>query len=79
MATPELSSKPPDKASALCAADWVLRRCSSQLCPYMSMGCDPLTASMLQRLHDQCVVMLAQDSFYRDLTEHERQNLDSKE
>ena len=25
----------------------------------------------MQRLHDQCVVMLAQDSFYRGLTQEE--------
>ncbi|KAL3148876.1 hypothetical protein ABBQ32_001746 [Trebouxia sp. C0010 RCD-2024] len=29
---------------------------------------------IMQRLHDQCVVMLSQDSFYRGLTEHEHQN-----
>ena len=29
---------------------------------------------IMQRLHDQCVVMLSQDSFYRGLTEHEHHN-----
>lgn len=32
----------------------------------------------MQRLHDQCVVMLSQDSFYRGLTEHEHQNAHSE-
>ena len=30
---------------------------------------------IMQRLHDQCVVMLSQDCFYRGLTEQERQNV----
>eukprot|EP00803_Ostreobium_quekettii_P006270 evm.model.scf_174.2 EVM.evm.TU.scf_174.2 scf_174:14495-25490(+) len=30
---------------------------------------------ILQRLHDQCVVILPQDSFYRDLTEEELRNV----
>lgn len=29
---------------------------------------------IMQRLHDQCVVMLSQDSFYRGLTEEEHDN-----
>lgn len=29
---------------------------------------------IMQRLHDQCVVMLSQDSFYRGLTEEEHHN-----
>ena len=33
---------------------------------------------IMQRLHDQCVVMLSQDSFYRGLTEEEHQNAHSK-
>lgn len=33
---------------------------------------------IMQRLHDQCVVMLSQDSFYRGLTEHEHQNAHSE-
>ena len=28
----------------------------------------------MQRLHDQCVVMLSQDSFYRQLTPEESRN-----
>lgn len=30
---------------------------------------------IMQRLHDQCVVMLSQDSFYRGLTEEELQHV----
>ena len=30
---------------------------------------------IMQRLHDQCVVMLSQDCFYRGLTEQERKNV----
>ena len=33
---------------------------------------------IMQRLHDQCVVMLSQDSFYRGLTEQEHQNAHSE-
>lgn len=33
---------------------------------------------IMQRLHDQCVVMLSQDSFYRGLTEDEHHNAHSK-
>ena len=33
---------------------------------------------IMQRLHDQCVVMLSQDSFYRGLTEEEHQNAHSE-
>ena len=29
---------------------------------------------IMQRLHDQCVVMLSQDSFYRGLTPEESRN-----
>ena len=29
----------------------------------------------MQRLHDQCVVMLSQDSFYRGLTPEECKNI----
>lgn len=32
---------------------------------------------IMQRLHDQCVVMLSQDSFYRGLTEDEHENAHS--
>ena len=31
--------------------------------------------SIMQRLHDQCVVMLSQDSFYRGLTDAEIANV----
>ncbi len=31
--------------------------------------------SIMQRLHDQCVVMLSQDSFYRGLTNAEIANV----
>ena len=31
--------------------------------------------NIMQRLHDQCVVMLSQDSFYRGLTEEEKANV----
>ncbi len=30
---------------------------------------------IMQRLHDQCVVMLSQDSFYRGLTPEEHDNV----
>lgn len=33
---------------------------------------------IMQRLHDQCVVMLSQDSFYRGLTEEEHHNAHCK-
>lgn len=33
---------------------------------------------IMQRLHDQCVVMLSQDSFYRGLTEEEHDNAHCK-
>ncbi|EFJ49721.1 hypothetical protein VOLCADRAFT_104172 [Volvox carteri f. nagariensis] len=33
--------------------------------------------TIMQRLHDSCVVMLSQDSFYRCLTEAERENVTS--
>lgn len=33
---------------------------------------------IMQRLHDQCVVMLSQDSFYRCLTEEEKKNVKGK-
>ena len=33
--------------------------------------------SIMQRLHDQCVVMLSQDSFYRGLTDAEIENVTS--
>ena len=32
---------------------------------------------IMQRLHDQCVVMLSQDSFYRNLTQEEQANVES--
>ena len=32
----------------------------------------------MQRLHDQCVVMLSQDSFYRGLTPQECKNVKGK-
>lgn len=32
----------------------------------------------MQRLHDQCVVMLSQDSFYRGLTPEECKNIKGK-
>lgn len=34
---------------------------------------------IMQRLHDQCVVILAQDSFYRCLTEEEKKNVKGEE
>ena len=33
---------------------------------------------IMQRLHDQCVVMLSQDSFYRGLTPEEHANVSGK-
>lgn len=33
--------------------------------------------SIMQRLHDQCVVMLSQDSFYRGLTDAEIESVTS--
>ena len=33
---------------------------------------------IMQRLHDQCVVMLSQDSFYRGLTPEECKNIKGK-
>ena len=33
----------------------------------------------MQRLHDQCVVMLSQDSFYRGLTPEECKNVKGKQ
>ena len=33
---------------------------------------------IMQRLHDQCVVMLSQDSFYRGLTTAERADVQSE-
>ena len=33
---------------------------------------------IMQRLHDQCVVMLSQDSFYRGLTPEEHENVTCK-
>jgi len=33
---------------------------------------------IMQRLHDQCVVMLSQDSFYRGLTPEEHDNVSRK-
>lgn len=51
----------------------------TRACPHLSLSC-PLSCPaasgkttvcdrIVQRLHDQCVVMLNQDSFYRTLTE----------
>lgn len=34
---------------------------------------------IMQRLHDQCVVMLSQDSFYRGLTPEECKNVKGKQ
>ena len=34
----------------------------------------PMCVCCVQRLHDQCVVMLAQDSFYKGLTPEEKDN-----
>ena len=52
-------------SSAMTAALWPVseRRLLLQVCD-----------QIMQRLHDQCVVMLSQDSFYRGLTREESKN-----
>ena len=53
----------------------LMRRSMSAFSGGTASGKTTVCDSIMQRLHDQCVVMLSQDSFYRGLTDAEIENV----